>query len=106
MFKQLRPNSLPQGPANLPQPQHLRRESSQSAHSDMSASMNRNFVPNNARGRGYPPSYPAQSLTHSPNVFRPGLAMQPRNPSNPPPFQTQAPMRPNPNSPYQSNRSP
>ncbi|KAF2425255.1 hypothetical protein EJ08DRAFT_700484 [Tothia fuscella] len=102
-----RPPSMPSGPANsqFQQPQHLRRESSQSAHSDMSSNLNRNFVPNNRGGapngnRGYNPSYPAAA---SPS-FRPGMLNQ-RTPSNVPPYQGQAPMR-MPASPYQANVSP
>jgi translation initiation factor 4G len=97
---QSRPMSMP------PQAQHLRRESSQSAHSDMSnANMNRGYPPNAGRGRGFPPQHynnnnmanqspqPYRSLPHH-NMGR-GMA---------PTFQPQGPMQQN--SPYRQNRSP
>ncbi|KAF2145118.1 uncharacterized protein K452DRAFT_295663 [Aplosporella prunicola CBS 121167] len=91
---QSRPVSMPQGPP-LPQAQHLRRESSQSAHSDMSA--NRNFVPQAGRGRGYNGGYGAPSPV--PQFRQP--ANVPRGPM-PGQFQGQGPM----GSPYRQNRSP
>ncbi|KAL2677941.1 eukaryotic translation initiation factor subunit eIF-4F [Phyllosticta citricarpa] len=87
-----RPVSMPpQGPP-IPQPNHLRRESSQSAHSDMSNAA-RNFVPQAGRGRGYSQGYNAPS---------PGPRFsQPMRPM-PGQFQGGGPM----GSPYRQNRSP
>jgi len=101
-----RPASLPQtGPANaqLPQPQHLRRDSSQSAHSDLSTA-NRNFTPN-GRGRGYPQPY-GSPAPGSQQLFRGHIMPQPR-PPNAQSYPQQLPMRPqHANSPYPANRSP
>jgi translation initiation factor 4G len=91
-----------------PQAQHLRRESSQSAHSDMSnANMNRGFPPNAGRGRGFPPQHYNNNnmANQSPQPYRPlphhtqhmGRGMAPT-------FQPQGPMQQN--SPYRQNRSP
>ncbi|KAF2663901.1 hypothetical protein BT63DRAFT_114385 [Microthyrium microscopicum] len=98
---------LPTGPANLVQSQHLRTQSSQSQHSDMSGHMNRNNMQGNGRGRGgYAPQYPASNLAHSsPQMYRQSPAMAPRNP-NVPSFTPQNSMRGPPASPYQQNRSP
>lgn len=86
----------PQGPPPMPQAQHLRRESSQSAHSDMSNPVNRNFVPQAGRGRGYSgynaPS-PGPQFRQLPNQMRGPIPGQ---------FQGQGPM----GSPYRQNRSP
>ncbi|KAF1978479.1 hypothetical protein BU23DRAFT_225384 [Bimuria novae-zelandiae CBS 107.79] len=97
------PISLPTQPSSLPQAQHLRRESSQSAHSDMSnPNMNRGFPPNGG-GRGtqrynnYPPMHPGAS----PQPFR-ALPNQPRGPNMAPTFQPQM----HPSSPFRANRSP
>ncbi|KAF2871902.1 hypothetical protein BDV95DRAFT_28685 [Massariosphaeria phaeospora] len=100
-----RPISMPPQPNSLPQPQHLRRESSQSAHSDMSntnMNMNRGYPPNGGRGRGgFNPNYNPQ-MHPSP---RP-LPNQPRGgPNMAPPFQPQGGMH-HPNSPFRTNRSP
>ncbi|GME64009.1 hypothetical protein GTA08_BOTSDO05754 [Neofusicoccum parvum] len=79
--------------------QHLRRESSQSAHSDMSnPAMNRNFVPQAGRGRGYNQGYnapsPGPQFRQLPNQMRGPMPGQ---------FQGQGgPM----GSPYRQNRSP
>ncbi|KAL5120612.1 hypothetical protein ACEQ8H_001360 [Pleosporales sp. CAS-2024a] len=100
--------SMPPQNNSLPQAQHLRRESSQSAHSDMSnANMTRNF--SNGRGRGYPqhPQYPNMA-NQSPQPFRPvphqhqhmGRGGSPM----PPAFTPQAGMQQN--SPYRQTRSP
>ncbi|ORY02923.1 hypothetical protein BCR34DRAFT_591737 [Clohesyomyces aquaticus] len=101
-----RPISMPPQPNPLPQAQHLRRESSQSAHSDMSnqnMGMNRNFQPNGGRGRGYNPNFtPGMPYNNSPQPHRSQLN-QPRGPQMPS-FAPQGPM--NPNSPYRNNRSP
>ncbi|GAB7350634.1 hypothetical protein MBLNU459_g1197t1 [Dothideomycetes sp. NU459] len=85
------------------QPVHLRRESSQSAHSDMSnAGMQRGFVPPNGRGRGgymgpnFAPHSPAQNYRQPP-------AQQRGGPNMPPQFQGQAQMG---QSPYRGSRSP
>ncbi|KAK8170729.1 hypothetical protein BC567DRAFT_210480 [Phyllosticta citribraziliensis] len=88
-----RPVSMPpQGPP-IPQPNHLRRESSQSAHSDMSNAA-RNFVPQAGRGRGYSQGYNAPS---------PGPRFsQPMRGPMPGQFQGGGPM----GSPYRQNRSP
>ncbi|KAJ4349712.1 uncharacterized protein N0V89_008329 [Didymosphaeria variabile] len=94
--------SLPPQPNSLPQAQHLRRESSQSAHSDMSnANMSRGFPPNGGRGRGGYNNYPPMHPGASPQPFR-ALPNQPRGPNMPPAFQPQM----HPNSPYRANRSP
>jgi translation initiation factor 4G len=98
---------MPAQPNSLPQAQHLRRESSQSAHSDMSnANMSRNF--SNGRGRGgYPqhPQYPNMA-NQSPQPFRPvphqHMGRGVGGPM-PPAFQPQGMQR---NSPYQQTRSP
>ncbi|KAF1842025.1 uncharacterized protein K460DRAFT_379989 [Cucurbitaria berberidis CBS 394.84] len=95
-----RPISMPPQPNSLPQAQHLRRESSQSSHSDMSgANMNRGYPPQGGRGRGnfqphYNPNSP-QPYRSLPQQMGRGMA---------PPFQPQGPMPRN--SPYQQNRSP
>jgi translation initiation factor 4G len=70
---QTRPSMPPQPNSHsLPQAQHLRRESSQSAHSDMSnANMGRGFNPNRGRG-GYGPQghYNPQMANQSPQPYR------------------------------------
>lgn len=95
---QLRASQGPLTPSQ--QPAHLRRESSQSAHSNMSGvdMANRPFVPPNGRGRGYMQPYGGP---HSP-------AMNYRQPSNqrgppnmPGQFQNQPGMN---NSPYGRGR--
>lgn len=58
---------MPHQPNSLPQAQHLRRESSQSAHSDMSNSMNRGYSQNGGRGRGFAPQHYQQP---SPQPYR------------------------------------
>ncbi|KAF2444669.1 hypothetical protein P171DRAFT_484766 [Karstenula rhodostoma CBS 690.94] len=97
--------SLPPQPNSLPQAQHLRRESSQSAHSDMSnPNMNRGFAPGGGRGRGYNNYPPMQQHQHpgaSPQPFR-AMPNQSRGPHMAPSFQPQM----QPNSPYRANRSP
>ncbi|KAF2473146.1 uncharacterized protein BDR25DRAFT_129155 [Lindgomyces ingoldianus] len=104
-----RPISMPPQPNPLPQAQHLRRESSQSAHSDMSnpnMGINRGFQPNGGRGRGgFTPGFTPQLGPNSPQPYQRSLANQPRGPANmAPPFPAQTQMHPN--SPYRSNRSP
>jgi translation initiation factor 4G len=96
---QSRPMSMP------PQAQHLRRESSQSSHSDMSnANMNRGFPPNAGRGRGYPPQHYNNNMANqSPQPYRP-LPHQHMGRGMAPTFQPQGPMQQN--SPYRQNRSP
>lgn len=108
--KQARAPTLPPNPQNshtgpqLPQPQHLRRESSQSAHSDVSAA-HRNFTPN-GRGRGYPPPFNSPA-PGSPQVYRNHLISGQQRPPNAQPFPQQLPMRPpHANSPYPVTRSP
>ncbi|KAH4415455.1 hypothetical protein HBH92_077920 [Parastagonospora nodorum] len=97
--------NMPSQPNSVPQAQHLRRESSQSAHSDMSnANMSRNY--SNGRGRGYPqhPQYPNMA-NQSPQPFRPvphqhmGRGGGPM----PPAFQPQGMQQ---GSPFRQNRSP
>ena len=98
---------LPQGPAAQLQGPHLRRDSSQSSHSDMNNSVNRGFMPN---GRGQPPfrpgqPYPATGMPHSPQPgFRPNV-MQQRGgqPPNMPMYQQPSRM---PNSPYAGRGAP
>ncbi|KAL6704328.1 hypothetical protein ACN47E_008284 [Coniothyrium glycines] len=100
-----RPAGPPQ-PNSLPQAQHLRRESSQSAHSDISnATMGRSYAPNGAgRGRGFPPQhqhYQPNMANQSPQPYRPlphgmGRGM-------PPSFQPQGVQQ---GSPYRQTRSP
>jgi translation initiation factor 4G len=84
-----------------PQAQHLRRESSQSAHSDQ----NRGFPPNGGRGRGFQPQshYNPNVGNHSPQPYRP-MPNQPMGRGMPPAFQPQGAMQHN--SPYRQNRSP
>ncbi|KAF2738152.1 hypothetical protein EJ04DRAFT_71172 [Polyplosphaeria fusca] len=101
-----RPMSMPPQPNALPQAQHLRRESSQSAHSDMSgANMTRGYPPNGGRGsRGFTPTYNPQMAHNSPQPYRP-LPNQPRGgPNMGAPFQNQGPMPRN--SPFNVPRSP
>ena len=106
MTRKSRPSSLPQtGPANaqIPQPQHLRRDSSHSAHSDLS-SANRNFTPN-GRGRGYTQPF-ASPAPGAQQLYR-GPMMAHQRPPNAQPYPQQLPLRPqHTNSPYQSNRTP
>lgn len=63
------------------QPAHIRRESTQSHNSDMSAgNMNRNFVPPQGRGRGgYMPQFSGASPAQN---YRPLPSGQPRGPPN------------------------
>ena len=111
----MRPTSGPQGPlAPVPQPSHLRRESSQSQHSDMSS---HGISPATGRG-GYPSqggrgrnsfqgSYPQQVGYFPGNNSRPSQN-QPRGGSNMTPYQGQnRTLAPYPtNSPHQAARSP
>ncbi|KAH8732524.1 hypothetical protein GQ44DRAFT_721796 [Phaeosphaeriaceae sp. PMI808] len=103
-----RPMSMPPQNASLPQAQHLRRESSQSAHSDMSnANMNRGYPPNGGRG-GRAPAFTPQHYNpslanHSPQPYR-SVPQQHMGRGGMPPFQPPGPMQSN--SPYRQNRSP
>ncbi|KAJ5171511.1 MIF4-like type 1/2/3 [Penicillium coprophilum] len=94
--------------------QHLRRESSQSTHSDMSNHMGN--APGRSgyqggRGRGYSqPGYQGQQMPYSPN---PGFRQTPNQPRAGPNMGPQfhasnqgRPLAPYPNSPHQANRSP
>ncbi|OQE42058.1 hypothetical protein PENCOP_c004G03877 [Penicillium coprophilum] len=94
--------------------QHLRRESSQSTHSDMSNHMGN--APGRSgyqggRGRGYSqPGYQGQQMPYSPN---PGFRQTPNQPRGGPNMGPQfhasnqgRPLAPYPNSPHQANRSP
>ncbi|KAL8689479.1 MAG: hypothetical protein Q9218_004860 [Villophora microphyllina] len=107
------------GQSNLgpgPQPSHLRRESSQSAHSDvgnptMGPATNRGGYPQQGgRGRGgYNGQYPHQQQMgygQAPNFSR--TPSQPRGaPNMPSPYpQRQSLAAPYPNSPHQASRSP
>lgn len=99
---QNRPLSMPPQPNAINQAQHLRRESSQSGHSDMSnQAMNRGFPPN-GRGRGGFNNF-SQMNRPSPQQHN-VLPYQPRGANMPPAFQPQNAM--NPNSPFRQNRSP
>lgn len=95
-------------PNAIPQPQHLRRESSQSAHSDMSnANMSRGYSSNGSRGRGGFPQQPHyQNMpAQSPQMYnaRPHQQHMGRG-GMPPAFQPQSAMQQN--SPFRGNRSP
>ncbi|KAE8383489.1 hypothetical protein BDV26DRAFT_251831 [Aspergillus bertholletiae] len=106
---QIRPSQAPLGPG--PQSTHLRRESSQSTHSDMSNHMGSGpgrggYHHQGGRGRGYSQSNYQGQMAYSPGpTFR--TPNQPRGGMNPQyhaPNQAR-PMPPFPNSP-QANRSP
>ncbi|KAJ5282588.1 MIF4-like type 1/2/3 [Penicillium chrysogenum] len=92
--------------------QHLRRESSQSTHSDMSNHMGNGPGRSGyqgGRGRGYSqPGYQGQQMPYSPNPGFRQTPNQPRGgPNMGPQFQNQGrPLAPYPNSPHQANRSP
>jgi len=102
---------MPLGPNPIPQAQHLRRESSRSAHSDMSnpnmSNINRGFPPNGGRSRGFNnPSYGPQMAHSSPGPAFRQLPNQQRGAQNmPPQFQNHGPIG-QPNSPFRQNRSP
>lgn len=93
--------------------QHLRRESSQSTHSDhMNSGPGRTgYPPQGGRGRGYSQSgYQGQQMPYSPN---PGFRQTPNQPRGGPNMGPQfhgpnqgRPLAPYPNSPHQANRSP
>ncbi|CAG8891008.1 unnamed protein product [Penicillium egyptiacum] len=94
--------------------QHLRRESSQSTHSDMSNHMGNGPGRSGyqgGRGRGYSqPGYQGQQMPYSPN---PGFRQTPNQPRGGPNMGPQfhgsnqgRPLAPYPNSPHQANRSP
>lgn len=103
---QSRSISMPSQQNTLPQAQHLRRESSQSAHSDMSNQAfnpNRNFNPNGGRGRGMPPGGFNPHMGQSPQPRHSMPYQQRGGPNMAPPFQ---PGMRHPNSPYPQNRSP
>ncbi|KAI9820238.1 MAG: hypothetical protein M1827_005860 [Pycnora praestabilis] len=112
--RQMRQGSTPQGPlAPTPQSSHLRRESSQSNHSDMSnpgmgpgpGPGRGGYPPQGGRGRGFQP-YP-QQMPYSPGPNFRGTPNQPRGANIGPQFQSQgAPMGPYPNSPHRAARSP
>ncbi|KAF2133426.1 hypothetical protein P153DRAFT_156723 [Dothidotthia symphoricarpi CBS 119687] len=100
-----RPLSMPPQSNSHQQAQHLRGESAQSAHSDMSnANMNRGFPPNAGRGRGnhFQPHYNPNMASHSPRPFHPQpQPHQHMGRGGGPPFQPQQQ-----NSPYHQSRSP
>lgn len=89
-----------------PQAQHLRRESSQSSHSDMNANMGnmpRGYAPQGGRGRGYNTGY-GPPVAASPGAQYRQLPGQQRGaPGMPPQFQPQSQV---PGSPFRQNRSP
>ena len=96
---------MPPQPNSLPQAQHLRRESSQSGHSDMGNNMNRGYPPQAGRGRGFPPQhYNPNMANHSPQPYRSMPQQMGGRGGMAPAFQPQGPMPRN--SPYQQNRSP
>ncbi|QQK44721.1 Armadillo-type fold [Penicillium digitatum] len=94
--------------------QHLRRESSQSTHSDMSNHMGNGPGRSSyqgGRGRGYSqPGYQGQQIPYSPNPSFRQTPNQPRGgPNMGPQFHGSnqgRPLAPYPNSPHQANRSP
>jgi len=93
---QMRHTPIPLGPG-MPTA-HERRPSSQSMHSDMSnqgMNINRNFVPNSGRGRGFPPPQPFGQAPSPGPAFR-----QMTNQSGP----RNMPQFPPPNSPYGRGR--
>ncbi|KAF1830689.1 hypothetical protein BDW02DRAFT_89053 [Decorospora gaudefroyi] len=99
-----RPSMPPQPNSHsLPQAQHLRRESSQSAHSDMSnANMGRGYPAGRGRG-GYPQGhYNPQMANQSPQPYRSMPHQMGRGMT--PAFQPPGPMQQR--SPYTQNRSP
>ncbi len=111
---QVRPPSVPQGPlAPGPQSSHLRRESSQSQHSDMSShgmgpnSGRSGYSAQGGRGRGnYQGAYPQQGGYFSGSNSRPPPS-QPRGGSNMGSYQGQnRGLAPYPNSPHPAARSP
>lgn len=102
----------PQAPLG-PGPQHLRRESSQSAHSDMSNHMGNGpgrggYPHQGGRGRGYSQSGYQGQMPYSPGPNFRQTPNQPRGgPNMGPQFHNQGrPLAPFPNSPHQANRSP
>lgn len=111
---QMRPPGVPQGPlAPGAQPSHLRRESSQSQHSDVSnhamSPAGRGGYPSQGnRGRGsFQGQYPQQNMGYvsGPNPRPP--PSQPRGSQNMTPYQSQnRALAPFPNSPHQGARSP
>lgn len=116
-FPQMRAPGATQGPlAPGPQTSHLRRESSQSQHSDMSnhamgSAVGRGgYPPQGGRGRGgFQGQYSQQQMQAS-GFFSPNSRPPPNQPRaglNIPPYQGQnRNLAPFPNSPHQSNRSP
>ncbi|RAL11750.1 putative eukaryotic translation initiation factor subunit eIF-4F [Aspergillus homomorphus CBS 101889] len=106
-------DNAPLGPG--PQSTHLRRESSQSTHSDMSSHMNNvagrgGYPHQGGRGRGYSQSSYQGQAPYSPGPnFRP-TPNQPRGaPNMAPQFHPSnqgRPLAPFPNSPHQASRSP
>lgn len=112
--QQMRPLGVPQGPlAPGAQPSHLRRESSQSQHSDMSTHAmppagRGGYPPQGGRGRGgFQGQYPQQNVGYisGPNARPP--PSQPRASQNMTPYQGSGrSLAPFPNSPHQGARSP
>ncbi|KAF2843137.1 hypothetical protein M501DRAFT_926231 [Patellaria atrata CBS 101060] len=100
---QMRPVSMPPQQQNPvpPHPQHLRRESSQSAHGDMSGAGRGAFRPNTGRGGSYNSNF-NNNLQYSPSPqYRPSPTQSRSNPV--PQFPGQMG---HPNSPFRQNRTP
>ncbi|RAL03533.1 putative eukaryotic translation initiation factor subunit eIF-4F [Aspergillus ibericus CBS 121593] len=112
--QQMRPAQAPLGPGA--QSTHLRRESSQSTHSDMSNHMasgpagRGGYAHQGGRGRGYSQSSYQGQMPYSPG---PSFRSTPSQPRGGPSMTTQfhapnqgRPLAPFPNSPHQASRSP
>ncbi|MCJ1281298.1 hypothetical protein MMC26_000616 [Xylographa opegraphella] len=114
-MRQLRPGQVSGSLTPGSQTTHLRRESSQSAHSDMG---NTTMAPNGGRGgypqqggrgRGFAPQYAQPQMPYSPNTAFRTIPNQPRagqNMNQQYQPQSRAMNSPYPNSPHQAARSP
>ncbi|KAL8785406.1 MAG: hypothetical protein Q9195_008666 [Heterodermia aff. obscurata] len=111
--RQLRPSNLPVGMPTGPQASHLRRDSSQSQHSDfsnpnMGPGQNRGgYSQQGGRGRAYGPSYNQQMpFSPGPNNYRQN-SNQPRGGQNMnQQYSQQRSLNAFPSSPHQAGRSP
>ena len=111
--RQLRPSNMPVGMPTGPQASHLRRDSSQSQHSDfsnpnMGPGQNRGgYSQQGGRGRGYGPSYNQQmGFSPGPNNYRQN-SNQPRGGQNMnQQYPQQRSLNAYPSSPHQPVRSP
>ena len=111
--RQLRPSNMPAGMPTGPQASHLRRDSSQSQHSDfgnpnMGPGPNRGgYSQQGNRGRGYGPSYNQQmAFSPGPNSYRQN-SNQPRGGQNMnQQYSQQRSLNAFPSSPHQAARSP